>query len=855
MKRSLRERLRMRKRAYVPNVILKGFATAIPDKSTLQNIFYFTPNNLPRIVRGFKIIGDDVYFQTINTFGKAQDGYYFNGNNDIKEFIDLDSFFMSIPNHSFFANTPNFTKFIANGMINMAHSVFLNSAVKHVEINSLTTINQHTFRDAIDLSFFKADSLITLGHRALEGCGLSTVNLPNLENIIGYNIGETSRSFANMPNVTEINIRKCKNIGGTPSIYVEAFSGIKLGCVININDFMKTVNDGEIHPDLLYAYTSRNATINFYDDNGDFVETYNPQPDLYTQNDACSIGANETESIGAGWSVSDDNEIGLSIASGNNSSWSLKATKIGTDQDDFGGYVILSISGFEPNETYRFSADSRATNATEDGAGQGWIETWSGSIHWQSHKYFNVDTFEWTNKSFECTPLSETASFRLYPSLTTEGTMQNWSCFLDNIVIEKISNPDPEPEVLAFPGAVGFGKNATGGRGGAVIKVTNLNDSGSGSLRQALQHTSGPRTIVFEVGGVINLTSSLDINNGDVTIAGQTATGDGIVITGACLSISASNIIMRYLRSRPTENAPHNMGDGIRLVTWNGIDIEDVIIDHCSMSWASGPESKNLNVRTLGPVEGGGGTTPGSIRRFTLQNSIVSESLYGYLGFGNTFDKTVYKNLFAFNSQRNIRTNYPTDGTFDFEMINNLVYGCWAGLGVSYGSKFSAISNHFKASSEQGMYEHIIDITPAGQGKPVETHAYISGNVVPNGHDEFNYNLLNTYIQTEPYKSSGIVPIPAIDVEEDIKSHVGASLPKRDNIDEGIITKLNNNVGEVTLTGTIPPMSGGTPPTDSNNDGIPDDWTSNNMPTGATYNDIAPSGYTWIEEYLNQIDQ
>lgn len=411
-----------------------------------------------------------------------------------------------------------------------------------------------------------------------------------------------------------------------------------------------------------------------------------------------------------------------------------------------------------------------------------------------------------------------------------------------------------EIPLKAFHTAEGFGKYATGGRGGVIIKVTNLNNSGVGSLREALQYTSGARIIVFEVGGIINLTSPISVTNGDVTVAFQTALGDGILLTGSEISLESSNIIIRYLRSRPTDNATENNGDGISIVTWGGIDIENIIIDHASISWSHGSQSKNVNIRTLNPLEGGGGTTDGSIKNITIQNSIISESLYAYLGFGNTFNKTIYRNLFAFNSQRNIRTNYPTDDTFDFEMINNLIYGCGSGTGISYGSKFSIINNHFKESSEQQLYEHIVDATPSGQGNPSQTHAYITGNIVPTRYDEYNKSRLETYIRPTPYKTSNIIPLPSTEVEDDIKYAVGASLPLRDSIDSGIIDKINNNTGAVTLTGIVPTMNGGTPLVDTNNDGIPDDWTAANMPLGATHNDIAPSGYTWIEEYINKAD-
>lgn len=132
----------------------------------------------------------------------------------------------------------------------------------------------------------------------------------------------------------------------------------------------------------------------------------------------------------------------------------------------------------------------------------------------------------------------------------------------------------------AFPSAEGFGKYATGGRGGRIIEVTNLNNSGEGSLRAALAET-GTRTIIFKVSGTIECTSYLQIKhgNGNVTIAGQTAPGDGIAIKGAELRIMASNVIVRHLRIRPGEETTGSNEDGLRVVAYKNTRVENVIID------------------------------------------------------------------------------------------------------------------------------------------------------------------------------------------------------------------------------------------------------------------------------------
>ncbi len=253
--------------------------------------------------------------------------------------------------------------------------------------------------------------------------------------------------------------------------------------------------------------------------------------------------------------------------------------------------------------------------------------------------------------------------------------------------------------VRAFPGAEGAGMYTTGGRGGKVIHVTNLNDSGAGSLRAAIEE-KGPRTVVFDVGGVIELKSNLSIKNGDLTIAGQTAPGDGICLRYRSLVVNADNVIIRYLRSRPgVTGDPDQDADGLDAI-W-GRNCSHVILDHCSMSWST-DECSSFYANS----------------HFTMQWCLLTESLHnaghtkgshGYGGIWGGAPASFHHNLVADHDSRNPRFDSPNtyrenDAKYRFSLAdrridfrNNVVYNfCNFPAYGGEGQRYNFVGNTYK---------------------------------------------------------------------------------------------------------------------------------------------------------------
>ncbi|GAA0892819.1 pectate lyase [Fulvivirga kasyanovii] len=411
---------------------------------------------------------------------------------------------------------------------------------------------------------------------------------------------------------------------------------------------------------------------------------------------------------------------------------------------------------------------------------------------------------------------------------------------------------------LAFPGAEGFGKYATGGRGGKVLIVTNLNDSGPGSLREAIK-AKGPRIITFAVSGNIALESDLPIDNGELTIAGQSAPGDGICIKNYPVRVSADNVIIRYIRFRLGDEE-HVEDDAFK-----GRGNRNVIIDHCSVSWSTDECAsfyKNSD--------------------FTLQWCIISESLsqsvhkkgaHGYGGIWGGVNTSFHHNLIAHHSSRNPRfsgsSSTPNSPEELVDFRNNVIYN-WGHNSVYGGEKgrYNMVNNYYKAgpATKKSIKDRIVN--------PSEPYGkfYVHGNYVA-GSEKVTENNWAGGVQCEnPESTKAEEPFEAIPINtqtaeeayESVLASAGAS-HCRDAVDKRIVEEVkkgtasfnNGIIDSQKDVGGWPELKTKKAPEDTDNDGMPDKWETKYGLNPKDSNDAVAYGidneYTNIEVYLNQL--
>lgn len=467
-------------------------------------------------------------------------------------------------------------------------------------------------------------------------------------------------------------------------------------------------------------------------------------------------------------------------------------------------------------------------------------------------------------------------------------------------------NDLPQSDLLAFPGAEGGGAYSFGGHGGRVIVVKNLNDKGPGSLRDACEQ-GGARIVVFNVSGIIRLKTPLIIRAPYITIAGQTAPGDGVCVAGESVWLNTHDVIVRFMRFRRGETFVGRRDDAI-----GGNPVGNIMIDHVSASWGLDENMsmyRHMYNDSTGKTEEKLGTV-----NITIQNSIFSEALdYWNHAFGSTLggeNCAFVRNLWADNGARNPSIGW--NGIFNF--ANNVVFN-WNNRstdGGDYTAQYNIINNFYKPGPVTELKDPIsyrILKPESGRSKlpyVVFGRAYVAGNII-DGNEKVTKNNWDGGVQLEdkkgnlmsfeeagkyfaamkaknPFPMPKISIIPTLKAKEYVLANAGATLPKRDPVDTRVVKQVATGkievhpdakpsafqfehrrlpgdsykqgiITEVSQVGGYPEYKG-TPYKDSDDDGMPDAYELKNGLNPKDASDavkITKSGYANIEVYLNSV--
>ncbi|KAA9345504.1 polysaccharide lyase [Larkinella humicola] len=459
----------------------------------------------------------------------------------------------------------------------------------------------------------------------------------------------------------------------------------------------------------------------------------------------------------------------------------------------------------------------------------------------------------------------------------------------------------PQASIPAFPGAEGGGAFTFGGRGGKVYVVTSLEDQGPGTLRDACEQ-GGARTIVFNVAGIIKLKTPLIIRAPYITIAGQTAPGDGICVAGESVWINTHDVVIRYMRFRRGETYVGRRDDSI-----GGNPIGNIMIDHVSASWGL-DENMSMYRHMYNDSTGKAAEDKLPTVNITIQNSIFSEALDTWNhSFGSTLggeNCTFMRNLWADNAGRN-----PSIGWYGiFNFANNVIFN-WVHRstdGGDYRAMYNMINNYYKPGPQtpkDSPIAHRILKPEAGRSKLgylTFGRAYVNGNIVE-GNDKVTKDNWDGGVQVEDLANAGkytasmkwdkplpmpeITLLPTAKAYDYVLANAGATLPKRDPVDVRVVEQVrtgkitykegvklpetqfkhrrlpidsykNGIITDISQVGGYPEYTG-KPYLDTDKDGMPDDWETKNGLNPKDASDASldknKDGYTSIEDYLNSV--
>jgi hypothetical protein len=464
----------------------------------------------------------------------------------------------------------------------------------------------------------------------------------------------------------------------------------------------------------------------------------------------------------------------------------------------------------------------------------------------------------------------------------------------------------PQSDLLAFPGAEGGGAYSFGGRGGRVIVVKNLNDSGPGSLRDACEQ-GGARIVVFNVSGIIRIKTPLIIRAPYITIAGQTAPGDGVCVAGESVWINTHDVVVRFMRFRRGETFVGRRDDAI-----GGNPVGNIMIDHVSASW--GLDENMSMYRHMYNDSTGKTEEKLATVNITIQNSIFAEALDTWNhAFGSTLggeNCTFIRNLWADNGARNPSIGW--NGIFNF--ANNVIFN-WNNRstdGGDYTALYNIINNYYKPGPVTNLKEPIsyrILKPESGRSKlpyVVFGRAYVEGNIIE-GNEKVTKNNWDGGVQledkkgesmsfeqaspyfaamrvTKPFPMAKFTLLPTLQARDYVLANVGANLPKRDPVDTRVIKQVQTGkidyiegvklpekdfehrrlpkdsykqgiITDISQVGGYPVYQG-TAYKDSDDDGMPDSYEIKmglNPKDASDAAKITKSGYSNIEVYLNSI--